>query len=383
MGKEVTFLVSFSGEIGTKRAGTQNALRELTLKNLHLRAKKLKISLEAEEFYGRLKVRAPVEAEKILKSHFGLGRLSRLFSVQEGLCWEEILPRRPFTFEVYVERWISSVHRERALAFKRSLLELLTAEARRRLSLWDNHPPEHLHFVVESWPEGLFLLKEIRPGAPGGFPVGSAGDVLLLFSGGPDSLFSAWLLLRRGLRVALLFFDDEEKGRRELVEETARALLPFYPEGKLLLLRLPYREKLASLKGLFPERERCFFCKTLMLKIGKKLLPKAGAEALATGEILGEQASQTLPALKFLSFQEGLLLRPLITFNKEEVFEKLKEVGLWEEANKKLPPCPFAPRRPRTKLQKNPLKFARILQKLAREVRPEMKILEYRRENGD
>ncbi|NPA48433.1 MAG: hypothetical protein GXO20_00475 [Thermodesulfobacteria bacterium] len=384
MAEEVTYLASFSGEIGTKRAGTQKALKELTLENLSARAEVLGLSLKVEEFRGRLKISSSQrEVERLLLTHFGLGRVAPYFRITPEFDWQALLPARPFTFEIYVDRWQSPELKQEALALKRRLLSLFEAEAEKRLTLWDNHPPAHLRLFLEAWEEGIFLLKDPQPAA-GGFPVGSGGRVLLLFSGGPDSLLAAWLLLRRGLEVTLLFFDDEEEGRAELVELAARKLAFFIPRGEMLLVHHPFRKHLLELKDSVPERERCFYCKSLMLEIGRDLLPKVPAGALATGEILGEQASQTLPALQFINFGKDLVLRPVLAFTKEEVFGKLTEVGLEKIATRRLPACPFAPERPRTAPRKDPSKAAKILRKLARiPARPAFKILKYRREDED
>ncbi len=377
----MTFLASFSGEMGTKRAATQKVLKELVVKNLSSRAKILGFSLKIEKFYGRLKIESQKGIENLLLSHFGLGRVAQFFPITSDFDWHCLLPQRPFTFEIYLEKWEDSSCKEEALSLKRKLLSFLEEESLKRLSSWDNHPLEHLRFYLEGRREGLFLLKDPKP-APGGLPVGFSGRVLLLFSGGPDSILAAWLLLRRGLEVVLLFFDDQEEGRAKLVEETAAKLAFFTPQGKFRFLRYPFRKHLLEIQKGFSTREQCFYCKSLMLEIGKGLLTKVEAEALATGEILGEQASQTLPALRFISFGKGLVLRPVLTFTKEEVFAKLVEIG-WE-GKAKLPPCPFTPRRPRTLPRKDPSKILKTLQKLAKiAVKVEEKFVYYGENNED
>ncbi len=365
MGEKRTLLASFSGEIGTKKPGARKDLQILVVKNLKSRAAAFGVSVEIEDFHGRLKVVSEEGAEALLRSHFGLGKLAELYQINETFDWQILLPERPFTFEIYVDRWESPEQKRKALTLKNELLSLLEKEAEAKLSRWDNHPPEHLRLFLEARKEGLFLLKLLKPG-PGGLPVGSGGRVLLLFSGGPDSLLSAWLLLRRGLEVVLLFFDDGDRGRKELVEEAAKALTFFYPEGELSLFRIPYRDHLEALGEAVPARERCFYCKALMLKLAEGVLPEVGAESLATGDLLGEQASQTIKALSFISAGRGLILRPVLALTKEEIFARLAEVGLKEVAERGLPPCRFAPERPRTTPRKAPFKAVKILRKLAR-----------------
>ena len=66
MGEEINYLMSFSGELGTKRAGTQEALKELAVNNLKARAEALGLELSLEEFRGRLLLRFKASFEPLL-----------------------------------------------------------------------------------------------------------------------------------------------------------------------------------------------------------------------------------------------------------------------------------------------------------------------------
>lgn len=367
MGEEINYLVSFSGELGTKQAGTQEALKELAVNNLKTRAAALGLELTLKEFGGRLLLgfkTFPEGLERFLATNPGLGRWARFYRVEDDFPFEALLPARPFTFEVYVTRWTGKEEKGRALEFKRRLLSFLEEEARVRLSAWDNHPPVHLRLELEAFEDGLFLLQNPRLGA-GGLPVGSAGKALLLFSGGPDSLLSAWLLLRRGLEVALIFFSDGEALRERHLKEAASELAYFFPTGRLELFVLNYRPYLEALEREAPVRERCLYCKGLMLRLAQRVLEREGAQVLATGEILGEQASQSLMALRFTD-PPSLVLRPVIAYNKEEVFKGLSSLGLKGLAERALPPCRFAPKRPRTAPKSPPFKAEKLWQKWAK-----------------
>ena len=62
---------------------------------------------------------------------------------------------------------------------------------------------------VEIRPEGSFVFAE-RLAGPGGLPVGSTGHGIALLSGGIDSPMAAFLAMKRGLRLDLLFFHSPE-----------------------------------------------------------------------------------------------------------------------------------------------------------------------------
>ncbi len=368
------FLVSFSGEIGVKAPGTRRDLEELTIRHLSSRAQAQGLSLQVERFFGRLTVSGPPEVEDLLRTHIGFGKVARLLNpspeeLTERSFWEKILPERPFTFVVYVDRVRPREFFPQVLEWKRGVLEILKAFAQERLARWDNHPPERLEIRLEVYEERVFLILWPRSGL-GGLPPGCGERVLVLFSGGPDSLLAALLMARRGQEVGLLFMDDGEAGRLESVEDKARHLAYFFPEMKVPFYRLPYREILEYMAKSVPTRERCFFCKATMLRLAKELARKEGFSAVVTGEILGEQASQTLPALRFTAEASGVgVLRPLLGFNKEEVFHFLERVGLGEVARRQLPPCPFVPDHPHTRPESKPSRWSHLWPEIQKRVK--------------
>ena len=358
------WLVSFSGEIGTKSPGTQKDFKALVLKNLKTRT--IGFDYEWEEIAGRLLMRGEEGLETFLKTHIGFSAFSPLFRFSgeaslEALPLAHLLPQRPFTFTVYLKRSKNEAQKERLIPYQKALLAYLEKEARQRLqSSWDNRPPEKLDWSLEGHGDEIWLLLGKNP-APGGLPVGCGEKFLVLFSGGPDSMLAAYLLARRGQEIELVFFDDQVEGRREQVLKQAEELAFYLPHRRVRFWLVPYQKALERLSTLVPKRKRCLFCKALMIDWASIILKKAGAKALATGEILGEQASQTLPALLFIS-QNRPIFRPLLTFNKEEVFSSLEKAGF--SLPQTLPSCPFSPKHPLTRPQKSPSQLLGILQKL-------------------
>ncbi len=76
---------------------------------------------------------------------------------------------------------------------------------------------------------------------------------------------------------------------------------------------------------------QCVLCKRLMLKVAKEIAIRNGAEAIVTGESLGQVASQTL--LNLRAEESGLefpVLRPLIGLDKLEIEGIAKRIGTYE-----------------------------------------------------
>ncbi len=68
-----------------------------------------------------------------------------------------------------------------------------------------------------------------------------------------------------------------------------------------------------------------------MVKVASALGRREGAEALVTGDSLGQVASQTLPNLAVVEEASELpLLRPLIDRDKQEIVEIAKQLGTYE-----------------------------------------------------
>jgi thiamine biosynthesis protein ThiI len=78
----------------------------------------------------------------------------------------------------------------------------------------------------------------------------------------------------------------------------------------------------------------------LMVRIAEKVAQIEGAEALVTGESLGQVASQTLRNIRVINQVATLpILRPLIGIDKEEIIQKAKEIGTYEISSQPYDDC--------------------------------------------
>jgi thiamine biosynthesis protein ThiI len=85
-----------------------------------------------------------------------------------------------------------------------------------------------------------------------------------------------------------------------------------------------------------------------MMLVGSRLLENEGAFALVTGENLGQVASQTLANLAVISeVVKDPVLRPLITYDKEETITIARKIGTFDMHPGDLA-CRAVPRMPTT-----------------------------------
>jgi len=176
------------------------------------------------------------------------------------------------------------------------------------------------------------LVYDSRKAAPGGLPWGTQGKVLALLSSGIDSPVASWLMMKRGCEITHLHVDAGNWGGKDVtyaaIENHRR--LSGWCAGNLLSLTIIRSENLFDTMELYriPPRYRCVICKRFMLKLAAHMMQKEGALAVVTGENLGQVASQTLANLSVISETTGVpVLRPLITFDKEETVNLARIIG--------------------------------------------------------
>jgi thiamine biosynthesis protein ThiI len=164
------------------------------------------------------------------------------------------------------------------------------------------------------------LLHERIPGA-GGMPVGSAGRVVSLISGGIDSPVAAWLVQKRGAEPIYVHFHSapytsgaSQDKVRDLVSLLARW------QGPATLYLAPFGELQRQLAAGAPADPRIVLYRRFMLRIAEEIAFRERALALVTGESLGQVSSQTLGNLDTINRAATLpVLRPLVGLDKAEI----------------------------------------------------------------
>jgi len=204
---------------------------------------------------------------------------------------------------------------------------------------------------VEVLPERAFFALERVAGA-GGLPVGTSGRVLALLSGGIDSPVAAWRMMRRGCRVDFVHFHSVpflDRTSQEKARELHRLLLPWELEADLFLV--PFGEVQRQIVTAVLRPLRVVLYRRTMLRIATALARAIGAEALVTGESLGQVASQTLTNLAVIGAATDLpLLRPLVGMDKGEIAAEAARIGTYETSIIPDQDCCqlFVPRHPAT-----------------------------------
>jgi len=211
-----------------------------------------------------------------------------------------------------------------------------------------------VEIVVEVLPDEAFVSLDRRPG-PGGLPVGASGTVAALLSGGIDSPVAAWRMMKRGCRVVFVHFhsvpylpDTSQVKARALVER----LTGWQYASQLYLV--PFGEIQREVVLSVPPPARVVVYRRLMVRIAEEIARRTGALALATGESLGQVASQTLENIARIDEAASVpILRPLIGMDKLEITEQAKQLGTFEISIEPDADCCtlFTPKHPFTRMQ--------------------------------
>jgi thiamine biosynthesis protein ThiI len=210
-----------------------------------------------------------------------------------------------------------------------------------------------LDIHVEVLPAETFVYTDPAPG-PGGLPVGASGTVAALLSGGIDSPVAAWRMCKRGCRVVFVHFhsvpylpDVSRAKARALVER----LTPWQYRSQLFLV--PLGEIQREVVLTVPPPFRVVVYRRMMVRIAEVLAGQSGAQALVTGESLGQVASQTLTNIARADEVATLpILRPLIGMDKLEITAEARRLGTFEISIEPDADCCtlFVPKHPATRV---------------------------------
>ncbi len=172
------------------------------------------------------------------------------------------------------------------------------------------------------------LSDERRPGA-GGLPAGIQGRALVLLSGGFDSAVAAWRAMRRGVAVDFLFCNLGGAAYERMVLQVAKFLAEAWGFGlRPRFHAVDFRPVMDDIRAHAPSSHWQVVLKRQMYRAAARVARETGAEALITGESLGQVSSQTLSNLGAIEpVSELPVLRPLIAHDKQEIVGEAKRIG--------------------------------------------------------
>ncbi len=183
-----------------------------------------------------------------------------------------------------------------------------------------------------------------------GLPVGVSGKGLLLLSGGLDSPVAGYRMMRRGMSVDSLYFHAypyTSDQAREKVETLAQKIAGYGLRTHLNII--PFTDVQMKIKKRAPEPYTTLMLRLCMMNCANLLAEQIQADAIITGESLGQVASQTAENMACTEhFARFPLFRPLVGMDKEEIVLTAKEIDTYETSILPYEDCCvlFSPRHP-------------------------------------
>ena len=211
------------------------------------------------------------------------------------------------------------------------------------------HPELTVH--AEILDRGILLSLD-RPAGPGGLPAGVSGRVACLMSGGIDSPVAAYRMMKRGAHVVFVHFHSHpfvSRASQDKAKELAELLTRYQYASRLFLV--PFGEVQREVVLAVPGPLRVIVYRRLMIRIAEVIARKVRAQALVTGEALGQVASQTLSNMTTVDAAAGMpILRPLVGMDKEEIVHQAQAIGTYETSIQPDEDCCtlFMPKHPAT-----------------------------------
>lgn len=215
----------------------------------------------------------------------------------------------------------------------------------------DVHNPD-VTVTVEVRDSNVFIHGNQIKGA-GGMPVGSAGRVALLVSGGIDSPVAGYMMSKRGLQLTAIHFaaPPYTSQRAEMKVRDLVSIVAKY-SGRVNFAVVNFTKIQEAIKENCPEELFTIIMRRLMMKISVRLAERDGCGALVTGESLGQVASQTLGAIACTDAVSAMpVFRPLIGMDKDEIITISRKIGTFETSILPYEDCctVFTPKHPRTR----------------------------------
>jgi len=162
----------------------------------------------------------------------------------------------------------------------------------------------------------------------GGLPFDSSGHALSMLSGGIDSPVASYQMLKRGMKESYIFFhaypfvgDEVKEKIKDLVK-----LLSRYQKNTHLYI-IPFGDIQNEIAKLCLDEYRTLLFRHYMVQVANHAAEIINADAIITGDSLGQVSSQTVGNLTVVDkHSKKLMLRPLIGLNKEDVITIAKKI---------------------------------------------------------
>lgn len=267
-----------------------------------------------------------------LKRIFGIHSLSSAVKVKTNLekikeVASEISPKIG-RFRVSVNRADDSI-RERSMDIARDIGGFILSKSENLTVDLFNYDFEVRVDIRENGYSFIYFDKVM---GAGGLPVGCSGKAMLMLSGGIDSPVAGYMMAKRGIKLYAVHFYSfpyTSEAAKQKVFDLAKIISNYTTEIEVSVV--PFTKVQQAIHEQCPAEFMITIMRRIMVRIAETLAKQKGAEALITGESLGQVASQTMQSLHTTNFVADIpIFRPLIGFDKSEIIDIAKRIDTYD-----------------------------------------------------
>ena len=358
------FVVKLFPEITIKSPPVRKRFIQRLNSNLQVILQRIEPKIKVHSLWDRIDVNCPPVTEAVyeeivtaLEDTSGIAHVievhecplesfEQLLKIVKGIWSERLKDKR---FVVRVKRSgqhdFSSGEMERYIGF--GLLQQTQA-----LKV-DLHTPQ-ITVYLEIKDETVFVVERRIDGL-GGYPQGSQEAVVSLISGGFDSIVASYLTMKRGAKTHFVFFNLGGAVHEAGVKQVAYYLWKrFGSSSRVKFISVPFEEVVGEILQTIDHSHMGVVLKRMMLRAAERVAANVKAEAVITGESIAQVSSQTLSNLGVIDrVTECLVLRPLITYDKQDIIDLATKIGTYEYAACMPEYCGVISDKPNVKAQLN------------------------------
>lgn len=369
-------LVKYASEIflkGLNRNKFEKKLRD----NIKKKLKGLEYEIINDQSRYFIKVDNLEEGIERVRKVFGVSEVSIVTEVEPTIesIKEEALNKvkeyKPSTFKVITNR-ANKKFEGNSMEISRDIGGHILRNYEGELSV-DVKNPECSIFVEIRGGAYVYTSKDKVKGV-GGLPYGINGSTMLMLSGGIDSPVAGYLMAKRGVELNCVYYHSHpytSERAKDKVKELAKILSEYTEKVRLFIV--PFTDIQMEIIEKCPGDELTIIMRRFMMGVACSLAEREGIHSVATGESIGQVASQTMEGLVVSSDKaDRPVFRPLITMDKEDIMKIAREIGTFETSILPYEDCCtiFVPKHPKTKpvLEKikkseNALNFDELVEK--------------------
>ena len=343
-------LIRMTGELTTKSRRTRARFQRRLARNIKAAFAAAGQRCELRESWSRLLLRVenggsfePLGRVFGISSHSVIdgvceADLERIVRAGEQLYSDQVRGR---TFAIRARRSGNHSFRSQDVAVR--LGSALNEEATVDL----DRPDVEVHVEVRA--RTAYFFSSRSPGA-GGLPLGMEGRAISLLSGGFDSAVASWMMLRRGVALDYVFCNLGGEAHRRMVLEVAKLLADRWSYGTdPIVYTVDFEPVVEELKREVRPALLQVALKRQMYRVANRIAGVRKADAIVTGEAVGQVSSQTLANLRAIdAASRRPVLRPLVGMDKEDIIAMSRTIGSYALSARVREHCAITDERPAT-----------------------------------